>query len=210
VRQRFRYNPTLADGTFYLAAISVMLLTNLCLSASSLGLVGERESGTYEQMLALPTTPIEIVLGKLFPHVVVCYGVMTLATLLAGVLFDYWPRGSYLTLCIVALPFILASLAIGVFVSTLAHTSAQAVFVSVFFILPSFVLSGLIMPYEFMPHPVREIGGLTPARWFQIASRMIVARGAGLVDVWVPFAVLSAIFAGMLVLIGWRLKPRLG
>ena len=210
VRQRFRFNPTLDDGTFYLSVISVMLLTNLCLSASSLGLVGERESGTYEQMLALPTTPIEIVLGKLLPHVVVCYGVMAFATLLAGIIFGYWPQGNYLTLCIVALPFILASLAIGVFVSTLAHTSAQAVFVSVFFILPSFILSGLIMPYEFMPHPVREIGGLTPARWFQIASRLILARGAGLADVWVPFTVLSTMFAGMLVLIGWRLKPRLG
>src|SRR5262249_10869522 len=72
-RQRFWFNPTLSDSRFYLAALPVMLLINLCLSASTLGLVGERESGTYEQMLALPTTPTEIVLGKLLPLVGVSF-----------------------------------------------------------------------------------------------------------------------------------------
>src|SRR5207247_464784 len=60
VRQRFWFNPTLLDRTFFLAALAGMLLTNLCMSATSGGLVAERESGTYEQMLALPTTPIEL------------------------------------------------------------------------------------------------------------------------------------------------------
>jgi ABC-2 type transport system permease protein len=210
LRQRFRFNPTLDDSTFYLSVLSVILLTNLCLSASSLGLVGERESGTYEQMLALPTTPLEIVLGKLLPHVVVSYGVIGLATGLSGLVFGFWPQGSFVTLCVVALPFILASLGIGVFVSAIAHTSAQAVFITVFFILPSFVLSGLMLPYEFMPHPVREIGALTPARWFQIASRQIIARGAGLVDVLVPLVVLWGMFGVTVLAIRWRMKPRLG
>jgi len=210
LRQRFRFNPTLDDGTFYLSVLGVILLTNLCLSAATLGLVGERESGTYEQMLALPTTPLEIVLGKLLPHVVVSYGVLSLSTLLSGLVFGFWPAGSFVTLCVVALPFILASLGLGVFVSAIARTSAQAVFISVFFIMPSFVLSGLMMPYEFMPHPVREIGGLLPARWFQIAARRIVARGSGFSDVLVPFAVLWVIFFVMLGLARWRMKPRLG
>lgn len=210
VRQRFRFNPTLDDSAFYLSVVAVILLTNLCLSASSLGLVGERESGTYEQMLALPTTAVEIVLGKLAPHVALSYFVLFFATLLAGVIFGYWPRGNVLTLCVVALPFILASLGVGVLVSAISHTSAQAVFISVFFIMPSFVLSGMMMPYQFMPHPVREIGGLMPARWFQIASRRIVERGAGFGDVLVPFAVLVAFFLVMLALVRWRMKPRLG
>ncbi len=210
LRQRFRFNPTLDDSTFYLSVLGVILLTNLCLSASCLGLVGERESGTYEQMLALPTTPLEIVLGKLLPHVAVGYGVLALATALSGLVFGFWPAGSFVTLCVVALPFILASLGIGVFVSAISNTSAQAVFISVFFILPSFVLSGLMMPYEFMPHPVREFGALTPARWFQIASRQIIARGAGFVDVLGPFLVLWGMFGVTVLAIRWRMKPRLG
>lgn len=210
VRQRFWFNPTLLDRNFFLAALAGMLLTNLCLSATSGGLVAERESGTYEQMLALPTTPIEIVLGKLIPFVALSYGVLLFATVAAGVGFGIWPRGSWFTLLAVTLPFVLASLAIGVFVSTLARTSAQAVFITVFFILPSFVLSGAMYPYQLMPHGVRELGGLFPLRWYQIALRRIVERGAGFADVAEPTLALFLLFGLILAGIRWRMKPRLG
>jgi ABC-2 type transport system permease protein len=210
VRQRFRFNPTLADRNFYMAALAAMVLTNLTLSAMALGLVAERESGTYEQMLALPTTPIEIVLGKLLPYVAVSYVVLGLCVVAPGLIFGIWPRGSWIALGVVTLPFVLASLGIGVFVSALAHTSAQAVFISVFFIMPSFVLSGAMLPYQLMPHPVREIGGMFPLRWYQIALRRIVERGAGLSEVAFPTLVLVGLFAVMLAAIRWRMKPRLG
>jgi ABC-2 type transport system permease protein len=210
LRQRFWFNPTLKDRNFFLAAMAGMLLTNICLSATSLGLVGERESGTYEQMLALPTTALEIVLGKLIPYVAVSYTVLLLATTASGVVFDVWPQGSWLALMAVSLPFILASLAIGVFVSSLARTSAQAVFISVFFILPSFVLSGVMMPYQFMPPAVRLIGGLFPLRWYQIATRLIIERAAPLSAVLPQALVLVVIFALILVGIRWRMRPRLG
>src|SRR5439155_1638849 len=147
VRQRFWFNPTLSDRVFFLAAFAGMLLTNLCLSVTSGGLVGEREMGTYEQMLALPTTPLEIVLGKLVPYVVVCYGLLLFAVLSSGLVFGIWPQGSWLALFAITLPFVLASLAIGVLVSVLAQTTAQSVFITVFFIMPSFVLSGVMYPY---------------------------------------------------------------
>jgi ABC-2 type transport system permease protein len=210
VRQRFWFNPTLRDRNFFLSALVGMLLTNLCLSASSLGLVGERESGTYEQLLALPTSAIELVLGKLLPYVGVCYVVLVLATLGTGLAFGIWPVGNPLTLVVITLPFVLASLAIGVFVSSIAKDSAQAVFISVFFILPSFVLSGVMMPYQLMPPAVRVIGGFLPLRWYQIASRRVIERGAGLADVVGPTLVLVALFVAMLLLIRWRMKPRLG
>src|SRR5262249_53761574 len=193
---------------FYMAAFAAMVLTNLTLSAMALGLVAERESGTYEQMLALPTTPLEIVLGKLVPYVAVSYLVLVLCVLAPGLIFGIWPRGSWLALFAVTLPFVLASLGIGVFVSAIAHTSAQAVFISVFFIMPSFVLSGAMLPYQLMPHPVREIGGLFPLRWYQIALRRIIERGAGLVDVARPLGVLVLLFVVILALTRWRLKPR--
>ncbi|MFQ5667121.1 MAG: ABC transporter permease [Candidatus Binatia bacterium] len=210
LRQRFWFNPTLRDNEFFLAALAGMLLTNLCLSATSLGLVAERESGTYEQMLALPTTPLEIVLGKLVPYVGISYGVLLIAVVAPGVVFGFWPQGSWLALLIVTLPFVLGSLALGVFVSTLAHTSAQAVFISVFFILPSFVLSGVMFPYQFMPHGVREIGAVLPLRWYQIALRRIIERGAGLAEVAVPAVTLAALFGLILVGIRWKMQSRLG
>ena len=210
IRQRFWFNPTLADRRFFLSALAGMLLTNLCLSVMSLALVGERESGTYEQMLALPTSSLEIVIGKVAPYVAVSYALMLVSTAAAGVIFGVWPRGSWVTLSVATLPFVLASLAIGVFVSALARTSAQAVFIAVFFILPSFVLSGVIYPYQFMPRGVREIGGLFPLRWYQIALRRIIERGAGLVDVAGPMLALTLLFAVLLLAIRWRMKPRLG
>jgi len=210
VRQRFWFNPTLSDSWFFLAGLAGMLLTNLCLSATSLGLVGERENGTYEQMLASPTRPLELVLGKLLPFVGIAYFVLFFALISAGLVFGYWWRGSLLTLAIITLPFVLASLSIGVFVSTMARTSAQAVFITVFFILPSFVLSGSMLPYQLMPDGVREIGALFPLRWYQIALRRVVARGGDLFDVVVPLLALAGLFAFFLMMIRWRMKPRLG
>ena len=210
VSQRFWFNPTLRDNVFFLGALAAMLLTNFCLSATSLGLVGERESGTYEHMLSLPTTALEIVLGKLLPHVGVGFVLLVYATVASGLIFGIWPAGSFLTLLFVTLPFVLASLSIGVFVSTLARTSAQAVFITVFFIMPSFVLSGVMFPYQLMPDGVRHVGYLFPLRWYQIAARRIVARGAGLDDVLLPAAALFVIFAALLVGIRRRMKPRLG
>jgi drug efflux transport system permease protein len=209
LRQRFWFNPTLADRNFFLAALAGMLLTNLCMSATSVGLVGERENGTYEQMLALPTRPIEIVLGKLVPFVAISYLLMLFCIVLPGVVFGLWPQGSWLALFFTTLPFVLASLAIGVFVSTLAHTSAQAIFITVFFILPSFVLSGVMLPYQFMPPGIRQIGGLTPLRWYQIALRRIIDRGGGFAVTAVPTVAMFVIFFVLLALVRWRMKPRL-
>ncbi len=209
-RPRFWFNPTLRDRDFFLAALAGMLLTNLCFSASSLGLVGERESGTYEATLALPITPLEIVLGKLLPYVVVCYGVLLIAIFGAGIVFGVWPNGSWLAIGALTLPFVLASLSVGVLVSVLVQTSAQAVFLTVFVILPSFVLSGVMFPYQLMPNGIREIGAILPLRWYQMGLRRLVLRGGDFGDVWVPFVALCILFGLLLTLVRWRMKPRLG
>lgn len=210
LRNRFWFNHTLADRKFFMATLAGMLLTNLCFSISALGLVGEREAGTYEQTLSLPTTPIEFVLGKLLPYVALSYVVLMLAIVGPGLLFGYWPTGSWLALLLLTLPFVLASLAIGVLVSAVSSTSAQAIFITVFFILPSMVLSGVMLPYQLMPDGIRQVGDLAPLRWYQIGLRRVITRGGGLVDVWVPMLALVVIFAVMLALIRWRLRPRLG
>ncbi|MFN2377471.1 MAG: ABC transporter permease [Candidatus Binatia bacterium] len=210
LRQRFWFNPTLADSHFLLVSLAGMLLTNLCLSLASFGLVNEREEGTWEQTLALPVSVVELVLGKLLPDVVLCYGVLALAILGPGIVFGMWPAGSVPALVLLTLPFVLATLAVGVYISTVAQTVAQSVFISVFAIMPSFVLSGVMMPYELMPTAPRWFGGLAPLRWYQIGLRRIVARGGGFEDIVVPVVVLAMMFAGLLALIRLRTRPRLG
>ena len=210
IRQRFRFNPTLRDRDFFLAAIAGMLLTNVCFSATSLGLVGEKENGTYEQMLSLPVSALEIVIGKLVPHLAIAYALLIGTLFAAAIVFGVWVRGSYLALLVVTLPFVLASLTVGVLVSVLARTSAQAVFITVFFTLPSFIMSGIMFPYQLMPHGVREVGGVLPLRWYQIALRRIVERGAGFADVAIPALILVLLFSVLLVMVRLRMKPRLG
>jgi ABC-2 type transport system permease protein len=210
LREEFRYNATLRDLNFYLSALAGFLLTNICLSGASLALVAEKENGTYEQMLAQPATPLQIILGKLLPNVGISYVALTMGMLGSGLIFDYWPQGNVLLFAAATLPFILATLAIGTFVSALARTSAQAVFIAVFFIMPSFVLSGSMLPYALMPHGVREVGALFPLRWYQILSRRIIERVAGPAEVMVPTLVLLTLFMTILLGIRWRMKPRLG
>ncbi len=210
LRQRFWFNPTLADRVFFLGALAGMLLTNVCLSGTSLGLVGERENGTYEQMLSLPTRPLEIVIGKLVPFVGICYALLLFTIFAPGILCGIWPQGNWLAIFWATLPFTLASLAIGVLVSTLVTTSAQAVFITVFFIMPSFVLSGVMMPYQMMPNGIRQIGGVFPLRWYQIALRRVIDRGGGFGDIVVPSLAMIAIFVALLTVIRLRMKPRLG
>lgn len=210
IRQRFRFNATLRDRNFFLASIAGMLLTNVCFAATSLGLVGEKENGTYEQMLSLPIGALEIVLGKLIPHVAIAYGLLATVITVAGAVFGVWVKGSLFALAAISLPFILASLTIGVLVSVFARTTAQAIFLTVFFTMPSFVLSGSMLPYQLMPHGVREVGALFPLRWYQISLRRIVERGGGLADVAVPAFALMLLFTVLLFVVRARMKPRLG
>ena len=210
LREEFRYNATLRDLNFYLSALTGFLLTNICLSGASLALVAEKENGTYEQMLAQPATPLQIILGKLLPNVGISYVALTMGMIGSGLIFDYWPQGNVLLFAAATLPFILATLAIGTFVSALARNSAQAIFIAVFFIMPSFVLSGSMLPYALMPHGVREVGALFPLRWYQILSRRIIERGAGPSEIMVPLLVLITLFLTVLIGIRWRMKPRLG
>lgn len=209
LRQRFWFNPTLADKDFLLVSLAGMLLTNFCLSIASMGLVAEREEGTYEQTLALPVTVVELVLGKLLPDVVLCYVLLAMSILGPGIGFGLWPAGSIPALVLLTLPFVLATLGLGVFISTIAKTVAQGVFISVFAIMPSFVLSGVMMPYELMPTVPRWIGALAPLRWYQIGLRRIYARGGGLDDVLIPMLAVTMSFALLLAMIRLRTKPRL-
>jgi len=210
IRQRFRFNPTLRDRDFFLASIAGMLLTNICFGATSIGLVGEKENGTYEQILALPISATEVVIGKLLPHIVIAYALLIATVLAAGFVFGVWIHGSPFALLAVTFPFVLASLTIGVLVSALARTTAQAIFITVFFTLPSFVLSGSMLPYQLMPHGVREFGAIFPLRWYQISLRRIMERGAGLTEVAIPLLALFAIFTALLIAVRLRMKPRLG
>ena len=134
VRVRPLYNPALKTAIFIVPGIIGVMLSNILILITALAVVREREAGTLEQLIVTPLTRTEIMLGKIAPYVIVGYVQMTAVLIMGAFLFHVPIRGSLLTIYLVAFVFIVASHGLGLFVSTLARTRAQAIQASFFFI----------------------------------------------------------------------------
>jgi ABC-2 type transport system permease protein len=184
VRVRPLYNPALKSVLFIVPGIIGMILSNILIVITAIAVVREREAGTLEQLIVTPLTRGEIMLGKITPYIGVGLVQLT-AVLLAGhLLFRVPIRGSILLIYLVSLLFIVASLGLGLFISTLAKRQAQAIQVSFFFLLPNVLLSGFMFPREAMPRLAAEIGVILPLTHFLQIMRGIVLKGVGLAELW--------------------------
>jgi len=141
-----------------------------------------------------PLTRGEIMLGKIAPYVLVGYVQMTAVLLVGALVFRVPIRGSYVMLYGETLLFIVASLGLGLFISTLARTQAQAMQASYFFVMPSVLLSGFMFPREGMPPVARQIGLVIPLTYYLQILRGILLKGVGLTALW-PQTVSLALFA---------------
>jgi ABC-2 type transport system permease protein len=146
--------------------------------------VREPETGTLEQLIVTPLTRSEIMIGKIAPYVLVGLVQLTAVLIAARVLFHVPIRGSVLLIYLVSLLFIVASLGLGLFISTLVTRQAQAIQTSFFFLLPNVLLSGFMFPREAMPPVAGEIGLLLPLTHFLQIMRGIVLKGVGLEALW--------------------------
>jgi drug efflux transport system permease protein len=201
VRVRPLYNPALKTAIFIVPGIIGVLLSNMLIIITAMAIVREREAGTLEQLIVTPLTRTEIMLGKIVPYVVVGYVQMTAVLVLGSILFQVPIRGSLLTIYLIAFLFIVASLGLGLFVSTLARTGAQAIQSSFFFLLPNIMLSGFMFPREGMPAFAQWLGWAIPLTYFLQILRGVILKGVGIAELWpqalalVGFAVLFFTFA---------------
>src|SRR5690606_20614594 len=177
VRVRPWYNPALRSATYIVPGVIGVLLTMTLVLITSMAIVRERERGTLEQLVVTPITRTALMLGKIVPFVLVGYVQMTVVLLLGRLLFDVPIRGSIVLLYAVALAFIVASLALGLFLSTLVRTQAQAMQLGVLFLLPNILLSGFMFPIAAMPAPAQWIGAALPLTYFLEVLRGILLRG---------------------------------
>jgi ABC-2 type transport system permease protein len=184
VRVRPWYNPTLRSAVYIVPGIIGVLLSMTMIVIASIAVVRERERGTLEQLVVTPIGKTSLMLGKTVPFVLVGYVQITVILLLGKLLFDVPLRGSLPQLYLVALPFIVASLAIGLFVSTLVRTQAQAMQLGLLLLLPNILLSGFMFPREAMPAPAQWIGAALPLTYFLRVLRGILLRGTGLESLW--------------------------
>jgi len=198
IRVRPWYNPAQKSATFIVPGIVGILLTITMTLITSTAIVRERERGTLEQLIVTPIGKTSLMLGKLVPFVLVGYVQMSVVLLLGVLVFDVPLRGNVLLLYAMALVFIVASLGVGLLISTFARSQAQAMQLSFFFMLPNILLSGYIFPRAAMPEPAQWIGLALPLTYFLDVLRGVLLKGVGLRDLLSQLGALTLLGAVLL------------
>ncbi len=178
------YNPSEITQYNIVPGLMGVVLTMTMVIITSMAITREREKGTMESLLATPLKPIEVILGKLLPYVLIGYIQATIIMLASRFLFDVPILGNVITLMIVLLPFIVANLSVGLAFSTLAKNQLQAVQAGFFFFLPSLLLSGFMFPFRGMPIWAQWIGSIFPLTHFLTIVRGIMLKGNGWIEIW--------------------------
>ncbi len=194
-RIRTWYNPNLDSQNFYVPGIVAFLVMLLTLLFTSMAIIREKESGTMEQLIVSPVKPFELILGKTIPFIIITQAQMVMVTAFAIFWFDIPMIGSTLLLFGATCLFLMSTLGIGLFISTISATQQQAMMTAFFFILPFFMLSGFVFPIVNMPTVVQWFTFLNPLRYFLVIIRGIFMKGVGLEILWPQFVALAIIGA---------------
>lgn len=204
------YNPSMVSATFMVPGLIGLILQFQTLILTAFAIVRERERGTLEQLVVTPIRPWELMLGKVLPYVFTASGAVVVALVVGRFWFGVEIVGSLWLLAGLALLFLLSSLGMGLFVSTISQTQTQAMQLAIFFLLPSVLLSGFMFPREGMPWIIQQIGLAIPLTYFLQILRGIILKGVGLEVLW-PHALPLALF-GVVVftLSANRFRKRLG
>ncbi len=194
VRTQVLFNPDLVSAYYMVPALIGLILQFLTIVLTSGAIVRERERGTIEQLIVTPIRAWELVVGKLAPYVIIGF-IDTVEILAAGVLLFGVPiNGSLPLLLALAALFLVTTLGVGLFISTIANTQQEATITSIFFNLPAIFLSGFIYPLAAMPQILQWVSYAIPLRYFLIVVRGIVLKGVGAEALW-PEIIALSIFA---------------
>ena len=198
---RVWFNPRLESRDFMIPGIVAILLLVITTNLSSMGIVREKELGTLEQLNVTPLTRAELIIGKLLPYGLVGLVDVLLVLSVAIFWFEVPMRGSYVLLFGLTLVFLVSTLGLGLFVSTISNTQQQAMMTTTFFFLmPMMLLSGFVFPIENMPAAVQPFTYLIPLRYFLVILRSIFLKGVGLETLWPQALALAGWGAGILLL----------
>lgn len=186
-----RYNPTLDYRWFMIPALMIMLIVMLCGFLPALNLVGEKETGTIEQINVTPVSRFAFTLAKLIPFWVIGFVVLTLAMVVSWAVYGLIPAGNVWAIYLAAALFILAMSGIGVIIANHSSTMQQAMFVMFFFVMIFVLMSGLITPVESMPGWAQTVTFFTPPRYFVDAMRSVYLKGTTIAELWMDYSVLG-------------------
>ena len=201
------YNPQLRSTLFLVPGLIAYISMITAVISTALSIVREKERGTLEQVRMSPVSPAAFILGKTLPYLVLSFISALLIILVAMALFELPMRGSWLLLSAAIGLFLIGAQAQGLLISSVAPTQQvafQLALLSSF--LPTFILSGFIFPISSMPGPIQTITSVVPARYFLVALRAIVLKGAEIQAFWQDMVALAIFAAVMLTLASVRLS----
>lgn len=196
---RILYNPGGETRLYTIPGLIGVVLQLCTVVLTALSLVKEKEQGTMEQLMVTPVSPMGLMLGKLAPYAVMAMAEMHIVLYFAWLLFNISIQGSLLSLILMTVPFVLATLALGLLVSTAAQNQSQALQMVVALLIPSILLSGFIFPIDSLPVPLYIFSQMFPITPYMEILRAVIIRGAGMeqlqvqhLTLWIMAAVLLA------------------
>ena len=207
VEPRIWYNPQLRSTLFLVPGLIAYISMITAVVSTALSVVREKERGTMEQVRMAPLSPLPYIIGKTIPYLVISFASALLVILSSMALFDLPMRGSWLLLCASIGLFLVGAQAQGLLISTLADSQQVAFQIALLSsLLPTMILSGFIFPISSMPVVVQWITHIVPARYFLVALRSIVLKGAGVTAFWEQLAALAIFATVVLGLASLRLR----
>lgn len=211
VASRVWYNPELLSVNFIVPGVIAVIMMIVGAILTALSIVKEKERGTIEQILVSPIRPLEMMIGKIVPYVLIALIDLAIVITAGYFVFGVPIKGSLWHLAVFSVLYLTASLGTGVFVSTLADTMQSAMLAAIFIsLLPAVLLSGFVFPLEHMPVGIRVLSYFFPGRYFVTAIRGIYLKGVGLEVLWPEALMLAAFCVGIVWLSASRFQEKLG
>jgi ABC-2 type transport system permease protein len=184
VETRAWFNENLESRNFYVPGVIAIIVMLITLMLTSMAVVREKEIGTMEQIMVTPITSAEFILGKTVPFALIGFADVILITIIGVFWFEVPIRGNLGLLFVATALYLLTTLSIGLFISTISQTQQQAMMSTFFFYFPAVLLSGFMFPIANMPHVVQWLTYLNPLRYFLVVIRGIFLKGVGLGVLW--------------------------
>ncbi|NTU52904.1 MAG: ABC transporter permease [Chlorobiaceae bacterium] len=179
------FNPSLKSVFLFVPGLMAMLLMLVSALMTSISITKEKESGTMELLLVSSLRPLQVIIGKVVPYLLLSFINVITVVGLAYFVFGVPCRGSVVLLFAESLLFILTALSLGILISSITSSQQVAMMISLAgLLLPTVLLSGFIFPVESMPLPLRVISNIIPARWYLVIVRGIMLKGAGIALLW--------------------------
>jgi ABC-2 type transport system permease protein len=207
---RVWYNPELKSRNFMVPGVLALLLMVMTMVLTSLAIVKEKETGKMEQLVVTPMKPYQLMIGKLTPFFVVGVVDVFLVVFFTNIFFDLPVKGSFWLLLALSMIFLMTTLGIGLFVSTISRTQQQAMLTAIFFfMLPMVFFSGFVFPIQNMPRIIQYVTYIIPLRYFFVIIRGLFLKGVGLSTLWPQAAALLAFGVVILSMSVLRFKKRM-